>query len=90
MILIELAWIPIDIHLREAPWSSCVSGDFPVTHVACSAIKVKQLAIPIGIWLNPAPESAMIDRLNVGLRGEYVKGPGGMINAGLDKLLCGE
>ena len=51
---------------------------------------MKQSAVPIGVWLNPAPEGAVIDRLDVCLSGEDVKGPGGVVNAGLDKLLHGE
>ena len=51
---------------------------------------IKQLAIIIGVWLNPAPEGAVIDRLNIGLGGEYVKGPGGVVHARLDILRRGE
>ena len=88
----SLTWIPINIHFREAAWSASVTAHIFDAHVAGigAGVVVKHSAVPIGVWLNPAPEGAVIDRLNIGLSGEYVKGPGGVVNAGLDKLLRGE
>ena len=51
---------------------------------------IKQFAFVSCARLNPTPEGTMIDRLNVGLDGEYVKGPGVVEHARLGKLLRGE
>ena len=90
--MFELTWIPVNIHLRETCRSTTVSANFPIAHVARVrvGIMIKQFAFVSCAGLNPTPESTMIDRLNVGLDGEYVKGPGVVEHARLGKLLRGE
>ena len=90
-----LAWIPIDVHwiLQQGPVSfrPDVSADLSVAHVARvgAVVEMKQVTVVSGVRLNPAPEGAVIERLNVGLGGEYVKGPGVVEYACLGKLLRG-
>ena len=92
LILLVLAWIPIDVHLIQiVVGRPDVSSDLSVAHIARvrAVVKMKQVAVVSGVRLNPAPEGAVIDRLNVGLSGKYVKGPGVVEYARLGKLLRG-
>ena len=87
-----LAWIPVDVHLIQiVVGRPDVSSDLSVAHIARvrAVVKMKQVAVVSGVRLNPAPEGAVIDRLNVGLSGKYVKGPGVVEYARLGKLLRG-
>ena len=87
-----LAWIPIDVHLIQiVVGRPDVSTDLSVAHVARvgAVVEMKQVAVISGVRLNPAPEGAVVDRLNVGLGGEYVEGPGVVEYARLGKLLRG-
>ena len=80
---LKLTWVPIDVKWRRSLGTSCVGDPVPIAVPAPCPLEVEQLTI---VWLDPAPEGAVINRTNVVHVGVDVVGPRGVVDARLDEL----